>query len=338
VRFPSRFRASTNIKRYDGDTNPSVWLEDYRLTCHAGGATDDLFVIKNLPLYLGDSAYTWLEHLPRDKTEDWTDLRRVFVSNFQGTYMSPGKQWELRNCKQQPGESLREYIRRFSKCCTELPSATDNDAISVFQNGRMCTSLIHRLRRRMPRTTRELVDIASNHADGEEVVAVMLNTPQGKGKQVVDHAEGTSLCFKKKKKNDKLHRDDNFVAAVERKTSRPKGNTGKPAPTRDHSEKLLDALCPHHNVPVKHTLRECRLMKNYVKSTLKPKMADHPDKQGPSHDNDDGAGAMFPGVTPGFKGKTECIDHVCARIKLHTRLDIMNTKIGATRIKSYYKP
>jgi hypothetical protein len=36
-------------------------------------------------------------------------------------------------------------------------------------------------------------------------------------------------------------------------------------------------------------------MKNYVKSTLKPKTADHPDKQGPSHDNDDGAGAIFPG-------------------------------------------
>jgi hypothetical protein len=43
-------------------------------------------------------------------------------------------------------------------------------------------------------------------------------------------------------------------------------------------------------------------------------------------------------VTPSFKGKTECIDHVCARIKLHTRLDIMNTKNSATRIKSYYKP
>jgi hypothetical protein len=43
-------------------------------------------------------------------------------------------------------------------------------------------------------------------------------------------------------------------------------------------------------------------------------------------------------VTPSFKGKTECIDHVCARIKLHTRLDIVNTNISATRIKSYYKP
>jgi hypothetical protein len=34
----------------------------------------------------------------------------------------------------------------------------------------------------MTRTTRELLDIASNHTDGEEVVATTLNTPQGKGK------------------------------------------------------------------------------------------------------------------------------------------------------------
>jgi hypothetical protein len=35
-------------------------------------------------------------------------------------------------------------------------------------------------------------------------------------------------------------------------------------------------------------------MKNYVKCTLKPRMADQPEKQGPSHDNDDGPGAVFP--------------------------------------------
>jgi hypothetical protein len=98
----------------------------------------------------------------------------------------------------------------------------------------------------------------------------------------------------KKKKNDKHRRDDNFVAAVERKASRPKGNPGKPAPTRDHLKKLLDAPCPHHEVPVKHTLKECRLMKNYFKSTLKPKTADQLDKQGPSHDDCDGVGAVFP--------------------------------------------
>jgi hypothetical protein len=70
ARIPSRFRAPTNIPRYDRDTNPSVCLKDYRLACHAVGATDDLFISKNLPLYLGDSARTWLEHLPRDKIHD----------------------------------------------------------------------------------------------------------------------------------------------------------------------------------------------------------------------------------------------------------------------------
>jgi hypothetical protein len=43
---------------------------DYRLACQGGGAIDNLFVIKNLPLYLGDSSWTWLEHLLWDKIND----------------------------------------------------------------------------------------------------------------------------------------------------------------------------------------------------------------------------------------------------------------------------
>jgi hypothetical protein len=80
--------------------------------------------------------------------------------------------------------------------------------------------------------TRELLDIPNNHANGEEAVAATLNTPQGKEKQVMDHDEGTSSRFKKKKKNDKCRRDDNFVAVVQHKTSRPKGNPTKPAPSK----------------------------------------------------------------------------------------------------------
>jgi hypothetical protein len=255
--------------------------------------------MKNLPLYLGDSAHTWLEHLPRDKINDWTDLCRVFVGNFQGTYMRPGKQWELRNCKQQPRESLREYIQCLSKRCTEVPGAIDNDAISAFHNGTTCTSLIHRLGRRMLRTTRVLLDIASNHADGEEAVAATLNTPQGKGEASCGPWRGDILALQEQQGEEERQaschrRDDNFVVAVERKASRPKGNPAKAAPTRDQFDKLLDAPCPHHEVPVKNMLRECPFMKNFVKSTLKLKTADQPDKQGPSHDNDDGVTVVFP--------------------------------------------
>jgi hypothetical protein len=133
AKFPSRFQAPTNVPRYDGDTNPSVWLEGYRLACHAGGATHDLFVIKNLLLYLGDYARTWPEHLPRDKNNDWTNLRRVFVGNFQGTYMRPAKQWELRNCKQQSG---RVFASTYDTSPSPAPSSLAQPTTTPSQHSR----------------------------------------------------------------------------------------------------------------------------------------------------------------------------------------------------------
>jgi hypothetical protein len=61
--FPQCFRQPTTIVKYNGETDPRVWLNDYRLACQLGGATSDEAIIRNLPLHLADSARTWLEHL-----------------------------------------------------------------------------------------------------------------------------------------------------------------------------------------------------------------------------------------------------------------------------------
>ena len=54
--FPPRYRPPTNIPKYSRETNPGLWLEDYRLACQAGGANNDDFIIRNLPLFLAYSA------------------------------------------------------------------------------------------------------------------------------------------------------------------------------------------------------------------------------------------------------------------------------------------
>jgi hypothetical protein len=66
VRFPWLFYAPNNIVKYDGNTNPSIWLEDYRLVCRACRVDADLFIIQFLPIYLVDSARARLDHLLRD--------------------------------------------------------------------------------------------------------------------------------------------------------------------------------------------------------------------------------------------------------------------------------
>jgi hypothetical protein len=64
--FPKHFWALSNIVKYDGKTNLSIWLEDCCLACRAGEADDDLFIIQFLPIYLADTARAWLDHLPRN--------------------------------------------------------------------------------------------------------------------------------------------------------------------------------------------------------------------------------------------------------------------------------
>jgi hypothetical protein len=67
---------SNNIIKYDGKTNPSVWLGDYRLTCKAGGVDDDLFIIQFLPIYLANMARAWLNYLPRSTIDAGRISRR----------------------------------------------------------------------------------------------------------------------------------------------------------------------------------------------------------------------------------------------------------------------
>jgi hypothetical protein len=80
--FPTRFRTSTTITKYSGETRPELWLADYRLACQLGGTDDDNLIIRNLPLFLSDTARAWLEHLPPGQISNWDDLVQAFAGNF----------------------------------------------------------------------------------------------------------------------------------------------------------------------------------------------------------------------------------------------------------------
>jgi hypothetical protein len=178
--FPQRFRQPTSIDKYNGETDPRAWLNDYRLACQLGGATTNEVIIHNLPLYLTDSARTWLEHLPASQIHNWDDLVRTFVGNFKGTYVHPGNSWGLCACTQKPGESLRDFIRRFSKRCTELPSVAQSEIVHAFLEGTTCRDLVRKLGRSPPADSNELFDIATSFASGEEAVGTIFDRKKGK--------------------------------------------------------------------------------------------------------------------------------------------------------------
>jgi hypothetical protein len=193
-------------------------------------------------LFLANSARAWLEHLPPNSIKDWADLKEIFVGNFQGTYMCPRNHWDLKNYWQKPDESLRDYIRRFSKQCNELPNITDANVISVFLSETTYETLVHKLGRKSPRTTKELLDITTSHASSEDTVGAIFDRSKGKAKRNEDADEGVSNRFCKKE-------EQAAARGLARGRCRAKGQAGAHRGHPDHFEKMLEGPCPNHAYP-----------------------------------------------------------------------------------------
>lgn len=109
---------------------------------------------KCLPMAVKDAARSSLLNLPEDSVSSWSDLRGLFVANFEGTHEHPLSVNDLFRVKQHPGETLHKYIQRFSHVLNKIPHATDEIVIMVFTNGvndlEMCKKLAvnNTLRRR----------------------------------------------------------------------------------------------------------------------------------------------------------------------------------------------
>jgi hypothetical protein len=270
--FPQCFRQPMSIDKYNGETDPRVWLNDYRLACQLGGATTDEVMIRNLPLHLADSVRTWLEHLPASQIHNWDDLVRTFVGNFQGTYVCPGNSWDLRACTQKPSESLRDFIRRFSKRCTELPSVAQSEIVHAFLEGTTCRDLVRELGYCPPADSIELFNIATSFASGEEAVGAIFDGK--KGKRVDDApAEGSKSKepqqkHKRGKKGKKPRReareqgrddDGDEALAVDPARRGPRPDPRGPGVFDD----MLKKPYPYHKTPVNHTLEQCDMLKRF---------------------------------------------------------------------------
>jgi hypothetical protein len=208
--FLTRFRIPTTITKYSGEIRSELWLVDYRLACQLGGTDDDNLIIRNLPLFLSDAAWSWLEHLPPAQISNWDDLVKAFAGNFQGTYVHPRNSWDLRSCRQQPGDSLRDYIRRFSKQRTELSNIIDSDVIDAFLAGTTCRDLVSKLGRKTPTRASELMDIATKFASSQEAIEAIFRKdkqPQGCQQEDVPEASAQRGAKKKGKKKSQAKRD-----------------------------------------------------------------------------------------------------------------------------------
>jgi hypothetical protein len=252
-------------------------------------------------------------------------LVKAFAGNFQGTYVRPGNSWDLRSCRQQPGESLKDYIRRFSKQRTELPNITDSDVIGAFLAGTTCRVLVSKLGRKTPTRASELMDIATKFASGQEAVEAIFRKdkqPQGRQPEDVLKASAQRGAMKKGKKKSQAKRDAadaDLVAAAEHRNPR------KPPGGANLFDKMLKESCPYHQGPVKHNLEECVMLRRYFHR------AGPPAEGGRAHNNDkkkDHKAEEFPKVHDCFMIYGGQVENASARHHKQERREVCSVKVA----------
>ncbi len=122
------------ITKYDAKQDPIQWLRCYALSIENAGGNNDTKCLY-FPFCLDQAPLTWLESLDKHSIDKWDQLKEQFTSNFAGAMGRSGTRMDLAMVKQEQGETLRKYMRRFFDKRATVVDVTDKEVIDLFQDG-----------------------------------------------------------------------------------------------------------------------------------------------------------------------------------------------------------
>jgi hypothetical protein len=131
--WPPKFRPHLPEK-YDGITNPSEFLQVYVTAITAAGGNTTVMATY-FHVTLSGPARTWLMNLAPGSIYSSEELCARFVPNFASAYQQHGVEAHLHAVRQEPGETLRKFISRFTKVRGTIPHISDASIITAFRQG-----------------------------------------------------------------------------------------------------------------------------------------------------------------------------------------------------------
>jgi hypothetical protein len=181
----------------------------------------------------------------------WEELCARFVANFANAYQQHGVEAHLHAVRQEPGETLRKFISRFTKVWGTIPRISDASIITTFWQGVRGEKMLEKLATHDVETVPTLFAVADKCARAAEGRA-WHSAPQT-GAVQSGGSGAVAREGKKKKKKDRNYQRPRSTALVVAATTGGQGDHNKrPRPQRGNS-----GSCPVHPNG-RHSTTECR--------------------------------------------------------------------------------
>jgi hypothetical protein len=187
----------------------------------------------------------------------WEELCVWFVANFASAYQQHGVEAHLHAVRQEPGETLRMFISRFTKVRGTIPRISDASIITAFCQGVRDEKILKKLDTHDVETVPTLFAMADKCARAAEGHA-WHSAPQTGAAQ--SGGSGAVPRDGKKKKKGHNHEKSRSTSLVVAAAIGGQGDRNKrPQPQRGNS-----GSCPVHPYG-RHSATECREIIDLVK-------------------------------------------------------------------------
>jgi hypothetical protein len=247
--WPFKFRPLLPEK-YDGTSNPSEFLQVYVTAITAAGG-DTAVMATYFHVALSGPGRTWLMNLTLGLIYSWEELCTRFTANFASAYQRHGVEVHLHAVRQEPEETLRAFISRFTKVQGTIPHISDASIITAFRQGVRDEKMLEKLATHDVETITTLFALADKCARAAEGRA-WHSAPQTGIAQMGGSGAVAQDSKKKKKKNCGHEKPSSPAPVVAAATGGRNERNKRPRPQGGNS-----GSCPVHPNS-RHSAAECR--------------------------------------------------------------------------------
>ena len=153
--LPPKFRLP-QLEFYDGTKDPLDIIRAFKTILNLQQTLDEVICRSFLATLIG-AARVWFSKLPASSIANFEQLSNSFVHHFIEGQRHKRPTSYLLIVRQQEGESLRDYVKRFNKAVLEIDEADDQVIMKTFQAELNNPNLVFSLGKTLPTSMTDLL-------------------------------------------------------------------------------------------------------------------------------------------------------------------------------------
>nr|XP_023928486.1 uncharacterized protein LOC112039815 [Quercus suber] len=204
---PSKFRLP-QLELFDGLKDPQDHLNTFKTTLGLQQPPDEI-LCRSFPTTLKKVAKEWFTKLPTSSIDNFEQLSNAFLRHFIGGQRPKRTTDHLLTIRQGEKETLRSYMKRFTRETLEVDDADNKVQLTTFKAGLRSRELVSSLAKNPPKTMAEMLLKAQKYMNAEDALTAIRDGGRpGDKERKDDDRRGQKKEHLNRRTNDGVRRKD----------------------------------------------------------------------------------------------------------------------------------